>query len=246
MRFGDHTFLEIKELLSVGALAVIPTGCTEQQGPHLTVDFDTWLAETVCLAAAGHANKKYGTKILVLPAIPLGPTPEHRNYGTGYLDLPHPLHIEILSAILTSLAEQGFQRIALWRGCGQHDLTELQVTFNSTYAKEKKVFLPDWPYPEIWNRVGDPTVPGGHADSFTTSLALFLRPEAVRLEKIYDPKSYEVDWLDPELDFSQYSSSGVIGDPTYATAELGAKLWREVVDSVASSFQKYSVADIKS
>jgi creatinine amidohydrolase len=244
MRFGNLTYLEIKELITAGSIAIVPTGCTEQQGPHLTVDFDTWLAETICLAAAARAQKEYGMKALVLPAVPIGPTPEHRNYAAGYVDLPHSLHIKILLAILTSLADQGFQRIIVWRGCGQHNLDDMQKSFNKEFAGQTKVYLPAWSYHEIWCRLGDSSISGGHADSFATSIALFLRPEAVRLDRIYNPNNREVDWSDPQLDFFRYSTSGVIGDPTHARAELGAKMWKEVVDSAALSFYNASNAEI--
>jgi len=45
MRYGDLTYEEIREGARQGWLAIVPTGCTEQQGPHLTVDFDTWFVE---------------------------------------------------------------------------------------------------------------------------------------------------------------------------------------------------------
>ena len=74
-RFIDYTYLEIKDLIDEGRLAVLPTGCTEQQGPHLPVDFDTWLAEAVALEAARHTARCHGIRALVLPAMPFGPTP---------------------------------------------------------------------------------------------------------------------------------------------------------------------------
>ena len=83
----------------------------------------------------------------------------------------------------------------------------------------------------------DPSIPGGHSDSFTTPITLYLRPDAVRKDKIVDPQHEPVDWEDPDLDFASYSSTGVIGDPTYASAELGAKLWEAVVDEVATTLQ---------
>jgi creatinine amidohydrolase len=52
-------------------------------------------------------------------------------------------------------------------------------------------------------------------------LALHLRPEAVRRERIADPHNDRVDWDDPDLDFGRYSSTGVIGRPTVASAALG-------------------------
>jgi creatinine amidohydrolase len=233
MRYGDLTYLEIRDRAVTGALAIVPTGCTEQQGPHLPVDFDTWLAETVCLAGAQRAAERYGVQAFVLPALPFGPTPEHRAYGSGYVHLPQSVHEAAIRSVLESLAEQGFRQIVVWRGCGGHDLEQTIARFNATRAGLCSAVLPELPYHEIWCRVGDARVPGGHADSFSTSLALYLRPAAVRRALIENPRSAPVDWDDPELDFRRYSASGVIGDPTHSSAALGRRLWVAVVERVA-------------
>jgi len=238
MRYGDLTYEEIREGAQQGWLAIVPTGCTEQQGPHLPVDFDTWFAEQVCLEASGKAEKEFGIHSLVLPTMPFGPTPEHRNYGSGYIDIPKDLHEALLLSVLKSLAEQDFRRIVVWRGCGQHDFRETIVQFNKEYQVKAEAYLPDLPYHDIWMRIGDPVNPGGHADSFTTSIMLYLRPELVRSEKIINPPHSEVDWQDPDLDFSRYSTTGVIGDPTGASAELGKKLWEAIVKEVALIFKR--------
>ena len=238
MRFGDLTFREIRERAKEGWLAIVPTGCTDQQGPHLPVDFDTWFAETVCLAAAELAMEKHGVKALVLPPMPFGPTPEHRSYGSGYIHLPQEIHEAVVSSVLDSLAEQGFQRIVVWRGCGQHALDKAVEQFNATHLGKAQAFQPDSPYHAIWCRLGDPAIPGGHADSFATSIALCLRPESVRVDQISNPGSKPVDWDDPTLDFARYSLTGVIGDPTHASAELGARLWQAVVEDVALTLKK--------
>jgi len=238
MRFGDLTYREIRERAEAGWIAVVPTGCTEQQGPHLPVDFDTWFAETACLAAARQAAEQHGVNALVLPAMPFGPTPEHSSYGSGYIHLPQEVHKAVVSSVLDSLAEQGFRRIVVWRGCGQHDLSDVVERFNAAHLGKSRAFQPGFPYHAIWCRIGDPAIPGGHADSFATSIALHLRPESVRVDQIPDPESEPVDWDDPHLDFARYSSTGVIGDPTHASAELGARLWHAVVEDVALTFKE--------
>ena len=243
MLYGDLTYEEVRARADEEWLAVLPMGCTEQQGPHLPVDFDTWFVEQVCLAASRKAAKEFGVQSLVLPSIPFGPTPEHRSFGAGYVDLPRELHDSLVLAALESLAEQGFGKTVVWRGCGGHDLREPVARFNKEHGADAQAFLPAHPYHGIWGRVGDPSVSGGHADSFATSIALHLRPEAVRIEKIVDPRHGEVDWRDPDIDFGDYSSTGVIGDPTHASAELGARLWEAIVDEVAAIFR--SVAEGK-
>ena len=244
MRFGDLTYQEIRERAAQGWLAVLPTGCTEQQGPHLPVDFDTWFAEALCLAAARQAAATHGVHALVLPAVPFGPTPEHRGFGAGYIHLPQELHQAVVASILDSLTGQGFRRIVVWRGCGGHALGDVVRQFNAAHAGQAQAFGPDLPFYAIWCKIGDPAVPGGHADSFATSIALYLRPELVRVAQIYDPKNAPVDWDDPNLDFALYSSSGVIGDPTHASAELGAELWRAVVEDVALTLKRVAGANL--
>ncbi len=218
------------------AVAVVPLGCTEQQGPHLPVGFDTWFAAALCCAAAVGARDRSDTDALVLPVLPYGPTPEHRGFGSGYVDLPQPLHEAVVEAALVSLAEQGFRRIIVWRGCGGHRVEDVVSRFAADHPRVR-VVVPAWPFHDIWCRIADPRVPAGHADSFTTSIALHLWPEHVRVDRIPGP-SGEPDWDDPKLDLAAVSSTGVIGDPRHGSPELGRRLWEEAVSSLAEAIAR--------
>lgn len=231
MRYGDLTYQDIDQLPREDTVVVLPLGCTEQQGPHLPVDFDTWFAESLMITAAVEAESRSPGAVLVLPAVPLGPTGEHRSFGTGYLDLPAALHDQLVIAATSSIIDQGFRHVVIWRGCGGHDLKAAVAALRERFPSAD-VRLPDPPFNDIWCAVGDPSVPGGHADSFTTAITLARRPEAVRTDRIPGP-SRTPDWTDPELDFADYSDSGVIGDPGHATAELGDQLWNACVDWAA-------------
>jgi creatinine amidohydrolase/Fe(II)-dependent formamide hydrolase-like protein len=139
MRFADLTFEEIRRRADEGCLAIVPTGCTEQQGPHLSVDFDTWFAQTLLEAAAERAGERFG-------------------------------------------------------------------------------------------------------NGFATSISLFLRPQNVRQDCIAASGSRPVDWDDPDLDFGRYSSSGVTGDLSRATAELGEQLWEASVEAAVDAIRAASRA----
>lgn len=237
MRFGDLTYTEVRDLALGGALAVVPMGCIEQQGPHLPVDFDAWFAEALTLAAAERA---WGSsQVVVLSALPFGPTPEHRNFGAGFIDLPRPLHDQILRAVLESLENQGFTRLIVWRGCGGHDLTDVVDRWNES-GRRSRVWLPESPFEAMWHDLGLGHIPAGHADSFTTSIALATRPELVHLDRIPGP-SGEPRWEDEQLDFTEYSASGVIGDARFASAELGQTLWNRAVEHLAQLYNAVSV-----
>jgi creatinine amidohydrolase len=231
MRYGDLTYLEISELAQAGGVALVPTGCTEQQGPHLPVDFDSFWITQVAEGISLAAQELDGILSLVAPTLPFGPTPEHRGFGSGYIDLPQELHEQVVDAVLCSLADQHFREIMLFTGCGQHHLQSVVERFNTAYTGNCRAKIATLPLHDIWCRCGDASVPGGHADSFATSISLFLRYDSVRHEMIRDPHSTPVDWQDPNLDFSRYSRTGVIGDPTHASVELGAKLWAQVIAS---------------
>jgi len=100
VQFGDLTYREIRQHADGGCLALVPTGCTEQQGPHLPVSFDSWLVETIARAAADEAARSYGTCVLVLPTLPFGPTPEHRGLGSGFIEMPRDLQEAIVGHVL--------------------------------------------------------------------------------------------------------------------------------------------------
>ena len=80
MDFGHLTYEEIKICAQENWPVILPTGCTEQQGPHLTVDFDTFFATQLSLAASEYAEQHHDIKSLVLPTIPFGPTPEQKGF----------------------------------------------------------------------------------------------------------------------------------------------------------------------
>lgn len=239
MKFGELTYEEIKRAAKSDWIIVVPTGCTEQQGPHLPVDFDTWLAEEVCLAAAKRAAEDFGVQSLVLPAFPFGPASEHRGFGAGYIDVPQEIHEGLVVAVLRSLTDQGFKRIVIWRGCGGHRLDAAVRNFLNDVGSDVNVFLPTSPYQRVWQEIGEDQAPGGHADAFATSLALHLRPEAVRVDEIRSPSFELPDWSDPSLDLTDFTDTGSIGDPTRASSELGRRLWVAVVDEAAATLAGY-------
>jgi creatinine amidohydrolase len=233
VRYTDLTYLELRELApSVGAV-LIPLGCTEQQGPHLPVDFDAWMIEHLCLDIAAWLKNEQGLTVLTMPTLPFGPTPEHVGFQYGYVNLRQSTHEAVVEDILESLAAQGFERLLVWRGCGGHDLSRVVDEFNATH-EVAFACQPVINYGGICLAAFGGPVPGGHADSFATSIRLHLDSERVRTADIRRPRpeAITIDWSDP-LDFSAFSDTGVIGDPTRASKEAGAKIWQLCVEEGA-------------
>jgi creatinine amidohydrolase len=51
-RFADLTWEEIRDYIDRGAIAILPLGCTEQQGPHLAIDRDSRFVTELCMQAS--------------------------------------------------------------------------------------------------------------------------------------------------------------------------------------------------
>lgn len=234
--YGDKTWQELRDLASPGTVAIVPFGCTEQQSVHLPVDFDTWFAAALTAEAAERRDAA-GRATLVLPTIPFGPTPEHRAFGAGFVDLPVPVHAAVARAAVLSLIGQGFRTIVLWRGCGGHDLSEVARSQYGTDDEPVQILLPEPPLPELWRQAGAPEVPGGHADSFTTSICLYRRPGAVRPQR--PVPSETPDWTSPSLNFADYTSDGTIGDARFGSAETGRVLWGLCVEWLEQYLQAH-------
>ncbi len=138
------------------------------------------------------------------------------------------------------MVEQGFKKFIVWRGCGGHNLDNVVTQLHTSYKNSIQIYNPRHPFYEVWCKFADSNIPGGHADSFTTSIGLYKRPESIRQELISNPMNSEPDWEDPELDFTKYSSTGVVGDPTKSSKELGEKLWNETKIQVMKIFTELS------
>jgi creatinine amidohydrolase len=227
MRFVDFTYEELRELSPRVAAVFVPLGCTEQQGPHLTVGFDTLMVDRLCSQMAERLEEQ-GVQVLVMPVLPFGPTPEHAGFGHGYVNLRRETHEAVAQDVLESLAQQGFRRLIVWRGCGQHNLSRPIDAFNASQSDARAV-QPVIDYGRIAMEVlGD--VPGGHADSFATSICLFLEEARVRQERVAMPTLRAFEWSE-DMDFTAISDTGVIGDPMHASRDAGRVMWEKCLDA---------------
>jgi creatinine amidohydrolase len=232
MKFVDYTYEELARLAPHVAAVFIPLGCTEQQGPHLAVDFDSFMIESFCEAISGQIEREDSLSTLVMPTLPFGPTPEHTGFGQGYVNLRQSTHEAIVQDILESLAQQSYTRLLIWRGCGQHRLDTVVRNFNTDHSPAV-AYQPVIDYGRISLEAFGEAVPGGHADSFATSICQFLDHSRIRENRIVTPALEPFEWS-TSMDFAAISNTGVIGDPGRASPEAGARIWQMCIDAGAN------------
>ena len=161
-------------------LLVLPTGATEQHGPHLPVGTDTFAVEHIARAAAGIAAGSI--PVLVAPTLPFGSSHHHIPFG-GTMSLTTETYYRVLVDLLESLIAGGFRRFFIVNGHGGND--ELVQLAARDLALKHDAHLGAASY---WNAtwtaltdVGAHEQGGlpGHAGAFESSLVLALRPELV-------------------------------------------------------------------
>jgi creatinine amidohydrolase len=236
-RYNRLTWEEMNQAIADQKIVVLPTGSTEQHGPHLPLDVDVFLAESVCL----ELGRRAPDRILVLPPISYGLNRHH-------IDFPGTIHIQpetfiaFCVNITKSVAYHGFEKILIINGHGSNtpliDLVARKTVLetNALCAALNYFSLGI----EAFSRVKDTPVVA-HADEFETSLYLYLAPERVRMDKAradndVTGKYVSSDSTSPYVRFNDYwgrwTELGVHGDPTTATAEKGQVIWEAVLSGL--------------
>jgi mycofactocin precursor peptide peptidase len=214
MRLADLSWPEIGQRAAAGAVLAVPVGSTEQHGPHLPLSTDTDIAVALCdrLAAAR-------PDVLVAPPVSVGSSGEHAGFpgtlsiGQGALEL---LLIELArSATLT------FGRLVVVSAHGGNAAPVARAAAELAQESRKVLlFQPRWD--------GD-----AHAGHPETSMMLHLDPGRVHMDRAVPGNTRPLGEIWPQLrtgGVRAVSETGILGDPTGATAEAG----RALLDALAA------------
>lgn len=203
---GQRTWTEIGT--DPPPLLAVPIGSCEQHGPHLPLDTDTRIAVAL---ADGLAAARPG--ILVTPPLTITASGEHRGFA-GTLSIG----VAAVQTLLIELVRSaGWSAgVVLVNGHGGN-LAAVDAAVRVLIHEGRRVI--SW-----W-----PRVPGGdgHAGRTETSLMLAIAPTSVRIEAALAGNTEPLSVLMPRLaegGTAAVSASGVLGDPTAATAEEGHRL----------------------
>ena len=115
-RWDNLTSRELGALAESNAIVLIPTGSTEQHGPHLPVGTDailaTWFAER-----AAQGLQAQGIPAVAAPTFAVANSMHHMNFP-GSLSLRPRTYMKALQEQCRAIAAHGFRRIAIINGHG--------------------------------------------------------------------------------------------------------------------------------
>ena len=218
---ADATSAQVGE---ISPTLIVPVGSTEQHGPHLPLDTDTRIATAVARRVAEQSGH------LLAPAIAYGASGEHQEFpGTVSIGT---------AALRTVLVEYGRSacqwaaRLVFVNGHGGNT-DALRAALVTLRAEGR-----DAVWCSGWSAGGD-----AHAGHTETSLLLHLSPHVVRRDRWVTGDRRPLAELLSALrrgGIAAVSSSGVLGDPTTATAAEGARIFADMVADCARRVQQWS------
>jgi creatinine amidohydrolase len=226
---------------------VQPIGAIEQHGPHLPLIVDA----AISTAVVGKAFDQLEAEVpaYALPPLYYGKSNEHWQFP-GTITLSAATLAAILTEVGESLYRAGFRKFAIVNGHGgQPQVLEIVARDLHQRYPDLMVFpLFVWRVPNVAAELLTPKELelGIHAGDAETSLLLTLLPDQVRMAEAvteYPPELPADSLLSMEgnLPFawvtSDLSRSGVLGDPTVATAEKGEKILASLVTSWTQVFR---------
>lgn len=220
MRLSEIPWTEAEPLLTKDRLVVLPLGAgAKEHGPHLLLSNDQILAEYF-------ADRVVAVRpVVLLPTLTYGFYPAFVEYP-GSVSLSFETQRDLVAEICRSIARHGPRRFYVLN-TGISTLRPLAATAELLAREGILLRFTDV---EKAGRAAREAVRrekhGTHADEIETSMVLYMRPAAVRMDKaVADGASRSPGPLTRERGREGvYSPSGVFGDATLATREKGEKV----------------------
>jgi creatinine amidohydrolase/Fe(II)-dependent formamide hydrolase-like protein len=213
----ELTWTEVRDALRAGTTTIIiPTGGTEQNGPHMVLGRHNLIVRHT----AGEIARRLGGSLVapVLAYVPEGAIepPTGHMWAPGTITLPDEFFGKVVEFAARSFKTHGFLDIALLGDSGDSHpaLNAVAERLNREWAstpvrvhhvsdyRGRTGFI-EW----LRQQGAQPSDIGRHAGMSDTAILMAVAPGAVRRDRIAPARPGD--------------GSGVSGDPSRATAELG-------------------------
>ena len=241
---GLSTWLEIKEAAKSGRVLFLPIGSTEANGPHLPVSTDSIIAKYFARELAKRVNG------LSLPPICYGCSEAFRGFS-GTIWLRSSTLQAIVEDICQAIAGHGFKHLIIVNNHGTNE-PAIANAIRCTMRGSSLKIISVWPS-RIINQIATHSIfketPEviGHGGQPVTSIIQAIEPDAVRLDlapkditllkssgqfKTLNSTSsiFNGHKVNRYIEIHEVSDSSQTGDALAGSAEIGQKLFDELLD----------------
>src|SRR5829696_8111514 len=205
-------------------LLLVPVGSLEQHGPHLPLDTDTCIAQSVTARIAELLGDA-GHPAWVGPPLGYGSSGEHQTFSGTVSIGGEALHHVVIELVRS--ARTWIDRVVLVNAHGGNVPTLARAVEQLRDEGHDAAWMPC--------RTESTDL---HAGRTETSLMLHLRPGSVRLERAASGDTRPLNDILPimrEHGLRAVSPNGVLGDPAGATAAEGAQLLELMAQEIADA-----------
>jgi creatinine amidohydrolase len=229
---GEMTNREVEEFLKTQHTVIIPTGSTEQHGPHAPLLTDVLIPQEVARRAAPQIGA------VVAPPINYALSYPHVGF-TGLVHIRIPTFMALVEDLCVAFSNAGFKRIIFLNGHYDNTYAIAYACANAAdkLSKDVKAFPLNYWDGLTAEEVGEFSglKNGMHANAAETSAILAINPALVDRERTnteFPPfPEFTVNTGPVHTAFfftspgSVYwaTKSGTWGDPTKATPEMGER-----------------------
>ncbi len=237
----DLTWQEAEDAFRKIPTVLLPVGAIlKEHGPHLPLKTDYLLALNLAKSVAEQAE------VIVCPPLSFGYYPAFVNFP-GSTSLSAETFIAMVEQIVASLARNGAQRFLILN-TGVSTTGPLTIAANYLAATGIRIVLANI---ADLGHVADRAIEnliGSHANEHETSMLLAVDASVVRMNKAV---SEIQPWMQSDAvvprgpiqrekgGVGAYSPSGVIGDPTRATAAKGKAILSAIVTDVVRMIREW-------
>jgi sterol desaturase/sphingolipid hydroxylase (fatty acid hydroxylase superfamily)/creatinine amidohydrolase/Fe(II)-dependent formamide hydrolase-like protein len=218
----DLTWQEVRRAIDTGTtIAIIPTGGTEQNGPHMILGKHNYIVNyTAGRIAQALGNALVAPVVAYVPEGNIDPPTGHMPFA-GTLSLPEAVFEGVLEFTARSLRAHGFKVICLVGDSGWNQLSQARVAekLNREWAADAVRVLHVGDYYEANGQVAhlrnlgfDLDSIGSHAALRDTSELLALNARGIRGARLRDNRH------------SEFAEVGSNGNPLLASPQTGTLL----------------------
>ncbi|MFC1910692.1 creatininase family protein [Chloroflexota bacterium] len=252
VKLYDMRWPEVKEVLAKPNVIILPVGSIEQHGRHLPVNVDSSVAIYVAETAVRKAAEEKGINAIVAPPIYYADISVHKMFP-GTIGIKIDTLIRMIADVLESFLAQGFKNVVVLSGHWENRCSlESAVRLVADRHPEARLYLicsvglgMEIEADESMIKAGKEGM--GHALETETSISLVLQPENVKLEDAgkgtrkmpLSEKYIGVTGMDQSKGILfhpapvGFEKTGIQGDPSKASRELGEKVLNSQVSNLA-------------
>jgi len=239
---------ELNSLDRENTIVLLPLSATEQHGPHLPVGTDALILRALVDKIVREGVFEKGNLVFA-PQTNVGKSNCHMGFGAT-ITYTAKTYYDIVFELAKSVAAHGFKKIVLLNSHGGNTDALNLVNRDIRVELGLRTFVFDWWFTDFWRDGLKDIQQSGkygvfHACELETSLMLACRPDLVDMTKAVDEDPNPLFQgkyvnvfgpVNPGWATKDVTKSGVIGAPTFATAEKGEKLFAYAKDKLLEIF----------